>query len=99
MQPRTVAVSAERHNGGSTRDLGLYLRRPNEGGHFHEQIMVGYHGWTSERATINDATIPILADGIKWLGYSPKLNLVWNVGYFGIGFRRIWRFQGFTVRL
>ena len=40
--------------------------------------MVGYAGWTMERTAINDATIPILADGIKWLGYAPKKHLLWN---------------------
>ena len=60
----------------------IFVGRTKEGISMNK-IMVGYHGWTSERATINDATLPILADGIKWLGYSPKLNLVWNVGYFG----------------
>ena len=40
--------------------------------------MVGYGGWTMERATISDASIPILADGIKWLGYSPKHKFLWN---------------------
>jgi phosphate-selective porin OprO/OprP len=44
--------------------------------------MTGYDGWTMERATMNDATIPILADGIKWLGYTPKHKFLWNVGYF-----------------
>ena len=45
--------------------------------------MVGYAGWTLERATISDATIPILADGIKWLGYLPKAHLLWNLGFYG----------------
>ena len=45
--------------------------------------MVGYAGWTMERATISDATIPILADGVKWLGLPPKLRLLWNVGVYG----------------
>jgi phosphate-selective porin OprO/OprP len=44
--------------------------------------MVGYAGWTMERATISDATIPILADGIKWLGYAPQKHLIWNVGFY-----------------
>lgn len=46
------------------------------------KIMTGYFGWTMERSTMNDATIPILADGIKWLGYSKKHKVLWNVGYF-----------------
>jgi len=45
--------------------------------------MVGYAGWGMERATISDATIPILADGVKWLGYAPKLGLLWNLGVYG----------------
>ena len=36
--------------------------------------MIGYAGWTMERATISDAIIPILADGIKWLGYSRETS-------------------------
>ena len=31
---------------------------------------------------MSDATIPLLADGIKWLGYSPKHGFLWNLGYF-----------------
>ena len=46
------------------------------------KIMVGYDGWTFERQEISDATIPILADGFKWLGYSPKYHFLWNAGYF-----------------
>ena len=46
------------------------------------KIMTGYFGWTMERSTMNDATIPILADGIKWMGYSKKHKVLWNVGYF-----------------
>ncbi len=44
--------------------------------------MVGYAGWTMERTPISDATIPILADGIKWIGYAPEKHLVWNLGAF-----------------
>ncbi|HEY7819490.1 MAG TPA: porin, partial [Vicinamibacteria bacterium] len=47
------------------------------------KVMVGYAGWTMERSTISDATIPILADGVKWLGYAPKQNLLWNLGFYG----------------
>jgi phosphate-selective porin OprO/OprP len=28
------------------------------------------------------ATIPILADGVKWLGYVPRLGLIWNLGMY-----------------
>jgi len=35
-----------------------------------------------ERAEIEDMTIPIQNDGIRWMGYRPKQHLVWNLGYF-----------------
>jgi phosphate-selective porin OprO/OprP len=45
--------------------------------------MIGLAGWTLERQPINDATLPILADGIKWLGYVPKAKILWNLGFYG----------------
>jgi phosphate-selective porin OprO/OprP len=45
--------------------------------------MIGYGGWGMERAPINDATLPILADGVKWLGHVPKARLLWNLGVYG----------------
>ena len=57
----------------------LFVGRSKEGFSLNK-IMVGYAGWTQERSPINDATIPILADGIKWLGYAPKIHLLWNLG-------------------
>jgi phosphate-selective porin OprO and OprP len=72
------------------RETGLMIEVPEISGHLFvgrskegfslNKIMVGYAGWTQERSTINDATIPILADGIKWLGYAPKIHLLWNLG-------------------
>jgi len=35
-----------------------------------------------ERTAIEDMTIPIQNDGIRWMGYLPKQRLVWNLGYF-----------------
>jgi phosphate-selective porin OprO/OprP len=46
------------------------------------KVMIGYAGWTMERATISDATIPILADGIKWIGHIPEKHFLWNVGFY-----------------
>jgi phosphate-selective porin OprO/OprP len=60
----------------------IFVGRSKEGISL-SKIMVGYAGFTLERATMNDATIPILADGIKWLGYAPKKHLLWNLGLFG----------------
>ena len=74
------------------RQTGVMIAVPELWGHFFigrskegfslNKVMVGYDGWTMERATINDASIPILADGFKWLGYSPRHKFLWNVGYF-----------------
>jgi phosphate-selective porin OprO and OprP len=77
------------------RETGIMIAVPELSGHIFvgrskegfslNKIMVGYAGWTMERSTINDATIPILADGIKWLGYAPRQHLLWNLGLFGDG--------------
>ncbi len=57
------------------RQTGVMIAVPELWGHFFigrskegfslNKVMVGYDGWTMERATISDASIPILADGIK----------------------------------
>ena len=60
----------------------LFIGRTKEGFSLNK-VMVGYAGWTMERSTISDATIPILADGIKWLGYVPEAHLLWNIGAYG----------------
>ena len=75
------------------RETGVMVEVPEVWGHIFvgrtkegfslNKVMVGYAGWTMERATISDATIPILADGVKWLGLAPKLRLLWNVGFYG----------------
>ena len=75
------------------RETGVMIEVPEVWGHIFvgrtkegfslNKVMVGYAGWTMERATISDATIPILADGVKWLGYLPKAHLLWNLGFYG----------------
>ena len=45
----------------------VFVGRTKEGFSLNK-VMVGYAGWTMERSTMSDASIPILADGIKWLG-------------------------------
>jgi phosphate-selective porin OprO/OprP len=60
---------------------GFFIGRTKEG-FSSNKIMVGYFTWTGERATMNEALIPILADGIKWTGRIPSGKLVYNVGYF-----------------
>jgi phosphate-selective porin OprO and OprP len=58
----------------------LFIGRTKEGFSLNK-VMTGYDGWTMERAPMNDATVPLLADGVKWLGYLPKHGFMWNVGY------------------
>jgi phosphate-selective porin OprO/OprP len=60
----------------------IFVGRTKEGFSLNK-VMIGYGGWTMERAPINDATLPILADGVKWLGYVPKARLIWNFGVYG----------------
>ena len=56
----------------------LFIGRTKEGFSF-SKVMIGYSGWTMERQMAIDA-IPLLADGIKWLGYLPKQKIFFNVG-------------------
>jgi len=60
----------------------IFIGRTKEGISLNK-VMVGYAGWTMERTPISDAAIPILADGIKWLGWIPKKRLLWNLGVYG----------------
>ncbi|MGE0624395.1 MAG: OprO/OprP family phosphate-selective porin [Pseudomonadales bacterium] len=59
----------------------LFVGRTKEGLSTNK-LMVGYQGWTNERATINDALNPILADGIKWMGRTPGGQWVYSLGVF-----------------
>ena len=63
----------------------IFVGRTKEGFSLNK-VMIGYGGWTIERAQMNDATLPILADGIKWLGYLPKARVIWNLGFYGDSF-------------
>ena len=58
----------------------VFIGRAKEGVSL-SKVMTGYDGWTMERFTFSDA-IPLLADGVKWLGYLPNKHLLWNVGWF-----------------
>jgi len=74
------------------RQTGLMLKIPEiygevfvgrtKEGFSTNKIMVGYQGFTMERSAMNDALVPVLADGIKWIGYIPSGRFVYNLGYF-----------------
>ena len=59
----------------------VFVGRSKEGISLN-MVMVGYAGWTMERSTTVVATVPLLADGIKWMGYLPKQHLLYNVGWY-----------------
>lgn len=58
----------------------IFVGRTKEGVSM-SKVMNGYSGEMIERYMACDP-IPILADGIKWLGYMPKTRIFWNIGVF-----------------
>ena len=64
----------------------IFVGRTKEGFSLNK-VMVGYGGWTMERQMAIDV-IPILADGVKWLGYLPKKRIFWNVGIYADWFSK-----------
>jgi phosphate-selective porin OprO/OprP len=74
------------------RQTGLQIAVPELKGHVFvgrskegmslNMVMVGYAGWTMERSTTVVATVPLLADGIKWMAYFPKHNVLYNLGWY-----------------
>ena len=74
------------------RQTGLMIAVPELKGHVFvgrskeglslNMVMVGYAGWTMERSTTVVATVPLLADGVKWLGYFPKQRITYNLGWY-----------------
>src|SRR5688572_8483152 len=73
------------------RETGLMIGVPELWGNFFigrtkegfslNKVMNGYAGWTMERQMAIDV-IPILADGVKWMGYLPKQRILWNLGIY-----------------
>lgn len=59
----------------------LFVGRTKEG-FSTSKITVGYFGYVMERSTANDALLPILADGAKWIGQGFHNHLVYNIGAF-----------------
>ena len=59
----------------------IFVGRTKEG-FSTNKINVGPTNPTVERAAISDALIPILADGVKWIGRTPNGKFVYNLGYF-----------------
>ena len=58
----------------------IFIGRTKEGTSLNK-VMNGYAGWTMERQMALDV-IPILADGVKWLGFLPKQRVLWNAGVY-----------------
>jgi len=62
----------------------LFIGRTKEG-YSMAKVMVGYYIVNIERAQTLDAFIPILADGVKYMGYYPRQRLFLNLGYYWDG--------------
>jgi phosphate-selective porin OprO/OprP len=60
----------------------LFIGRTKEG-YSLIKVMTGYHPWTQERSPGLDAFVPILADGLKWMGYFPQRRVFFSFGVFG----------------
>ncbi len=60
----------------------LFIGRTKEG-YSMIKVMIGYHPWTQERSPALDAFVPILADGLKWMGYFPERRVFFSLGLFG----------------
>jgi len=85
------------------RETGVTIAVPEISGHIfigrtkegfsQNKVMNGYAGWTLERQMGLDV-IPILADGIKWIGFWPEKKIVWNVGIYDNFFSKN---QGFST--
>ncbi|ESU28238.1 hypothetical protein FLJC2902T_15850 [Flavobacterium limnosediminis JC2902] len=58
----------------------IFIGRTKEG-YSLSKVMNGYSMWHVERAMAIDI-IPILADGVKYMGFLPKQKINWNIGYF-----------------
>ena len=80
------------------RETGIMVGVPGAFGYFFvgrtkegfsmNKVMNGYAGWAMERQMAIDV-IPILADGLKWLGYLPKQRIILEPGcIYGLAFQR-----------
>lgn len=75
-----------------TRETGIQVAIPELWGYVFagrqkegfslSKITVGYAPSPIERMPANDAMIPILGDGFKWLGVHPSKHANWNIGWF-----------------
>ena len=73
------------------RETGLMVDVPELWSHFFigrtkegfslSKVQVGHAGELMERHMALEP-IPILADGVKWLGFLPKQHIVWNIGVY-----------------
>jgi len=75
----------------NVRESGVQVKYPELNGYFFvgrtkegysmQKVMNGFSLWGFERPMIQDV-IPILNDGIKYLGYFPKARLIVNAGMY-----------------
>jgi phosphate-selective porin OprO/OprP len=57
----------------------FFVGRTKEG-YSQTKVMTGYYIWGVERSQSLDAFVPILGDGIKYMGYYPRARIALNLG-------------------
>jgi phosphate-selective porin OprO/OprP len=60
----------------------FFIGRTKEG-YSAVKVMTGYYIWTIERSQALDAFVPILGDGVKYMGYYPRQRIHLSLGAFG----------------
>jgi phosphate-selective porin OprO/OprP len=75
------------------RQTGVQVQVPEVSGSFFVgrtkegysavKVMTGYYIWNVERSQSLDAFVPILGDGIKYMGYFKKPRIYLNLGFYG----------------
>jgi phosphate-selective porin OprO/OprP len=59
----------------------IWVGRQKEG-YSMVKVMNGYHPWSMERSPAMDAFIPILADGVRYIGYFKRSRINFTLGWF-----------------
>lgn len=62
----------------------FFVGRTKEG-YSAVKVMTGYYIWGMERSQTLDAFVPILGDGIKYMGYYPRQRIYLNLGAYWDG--------------
>ena len=79
MEHLIPGLFGRRDHGGCPGDKSYFFVGRTKEGFSMNKVMNGYAGWAMERQMAIDV-IPILADGLKWMGYLPKQRIILEPG-------------------